>query len=103
MKKMGLQKFTDSKSKFEYLLQKAKLTADDLDEILNSKERIEFGQFMTDKLNNAKGMERDLILEKVDGITAKETKTQFWEYNNNRITWAISTLMQEYGRMPSKT
>ncbi len=34
-------------------------------------------------------------------ITPNETKNQIWERNHNQITWAISVLMQEYGRMPT--
>jgi biotin operon repressor len=30
-----------------------------------------------------------------------EDKNRLWEYNHNQITWAIATLMQEGGRMPT--
>ena len=32
----------------------------------------------------------------------EDVKNQLWEINHNRITYAIATLIQECGRMPSK-
>jgi hypothetical protein len=58
---------------------------------------------LTEKFNKLKGIERDEFYNKIEAITTDSTKNQLWEYNHNHITWAISTLMQEYGRMPTKT
>jgi hypothetical protein len=34
--------------------------------------------------------------------TSNETRNQYWETNDNKITAAIAKLMQDYGRMPAK-
>ena len=47
-------------------------------------------------------MEKDILIKQFELIFDTETKNQFWEYNHSNITYAISTLMQESGRMPSK-
>ena len=54
------------------------------------------------QFNRIKGEERDNFYEKIEPITNYAFKNQLWEVNHNNITYAISSLMQEYGRMPSK-
>lgn len=55
MSQKSLPKFTDSTSKFEILLQKDRITTEDLDNTLNPTERVEFGKFMTDNLTPRRG------------------------------------------------
>jgi hypothetical protein len=98
----GLQKLTDLESKFKTLLEKPKIKLTDLHGFLNDAEREEFGAFLTKKINVLKGEEKDEIIAKIEEIIPKATKNQIWEVNHNQITWAISTLMQEYGRMPTR-
>ena len=57
---------------------------------------------MADKLNKSKGVDRDLIWQKSEDLVDTQTKSEYWECNHILITRAISTLMQENGRMPSK-
>ncbi len=96
----GLQKLTDLESKFKALLEKPKIELTDLQGILDDHERESFGVYLTTMINKLNGDERDELLEKINEIMPNSTKNQIWEYNHNQITWAISTLMQEYGRMP---
>lgn len=100
--KNSLQKFTDSQCKINKILDLKQITQDDL-ELLNDAEIADLMKTLTSKFNALKGTERDEFYNKIEPITSKETKNQLWEYNHNQITYAISSLMQEYGRMPSKT
>jgi hypothetical protein len=98
--KKGLQKFT--KSKAEMLFDLDKITYSDLEQ-LTLDERKDAVRIMNEKINTLHGLEREAIIEKCFEVFDSATKNQLWENNHNQITWAISTLMQEYGRMPSKT
>jgi hypothetical protein len=98
----GLQKFTDTEAKINELLLLEQITFQELEQFSKT-ERILFFEIITQKFNELKGVERDRFYKKLEPITADDTKNQLWESNHNTITWAISTLMQEYGRMPSKT
>ena len=100
-KKQGLQKLTESEKRIKAVL--------DLDQIyyesfegLSTDEKDKICKILNEKLNAAKGIERDKIVKKVMTFIAEDTKNEFWENNHNQITSAISTLMQEYNRMPSK-
>ena len=53
------------------------------------------------KFKELKGEDRDKFINKIDAITSQSTRNQLWESNHGQITWAISVLMQEYGRMPT--
>ena len=99
--KEGLQRFTDYESKKSHLLGLEVITKEDL-KILDSDEKELFIELILEKINNLKGDERDTFLEKIESITPQGLKNQIWESNHCAITIAISTLMQEYGRMPSK-
>jgi predicted transcriptional regulator len=54
-------------------------------------------------LNRLKGEERDNFLAKIDPILPPATKSDIWDYNNHRISNAISSYMSEYGVMPSQS
>ena len=58
---------------------------------------------VTEKFNALEGDEKEIFWNKIEDITGELTKNQVWEYNNNKITAAIANLMQQFGRMPSKT
>lgn len=53
-------------------------------------------------LDSLTGAEKCNLYEKLDPVMIPENKNQLWEYNHIQITSAISTLIQEFGRMPSK-
>lgn len=99
--KKSLQKFTDFKSKAEMLFELDKITFNDLEQ-LTPNEKSEAVIIMNEKINTLKGLEREAFIEKCYNVFNDSVKNQLWENNHNSITWAISTLMQEYGRMPSK-
>jgi len=100
-KTKSLQKFTDFKSKAEMLFELDKITFNDLEQ-LTPNEKSEAVIIMNEKINTLKGLEREAFIEKCYNVFNDSVKNQLWENNHNAITWAISTLMQEYGRMPSK-
>lgn len=100
--KKGLQKFTESEMKINDLLSLEQITPKDLEQ-LNERERTHLNEILTEKFNKLKGTEWDKFYKKIEPITSDTTKNQIWENNHVQITWAISTLMQEYGRMPTKT
>lgn len=100
-KKKGLQKFTKFELKKNNLWSLKQITHKDLD-ILTTAERGKFLKEVNVKLVDLKGLERDALIKQFELIFSNETNNHFWEYNHCHITNAISTLMQEYGRMPSK-
>lgn len=101
-KNKSLQKFTNSKSKAEMLFELEKITYSDLAK-LTIEEKAEAVKIMNEKMNSLKGVEFDNFIEKCIDVFDSSTKNQLWENNHRLITWAITALMQEYGRMPSKT
>lgn len=98
--KKTLQKFTDFKQKKDYLLALKKINKEDL-KILNSEETTLFYDVITEKFRTSKGDENANFLQQVWNITDKTTRNRIWEINQNNITYAISQLMQDYGRMPT--
>ena len=100
--KKGLQKFTETETKINKILSLEQITPNDL-QPLRKAEHNHFMKVISERFNKLKGTERDKFLNKLEPITTDGTKNQLWESNHNQITYAISTLMQEYGRMPSKT
>lgn len=100
-KKKGLQKFTKFELKKNNLWSLKQITHEDLD-VLTDKERKAFMKEVNVKLIDLKGLERDALIKQFELIMSNELINHFWEYNHSHITSAISTLMQEYGRMPSK-
>lgn len=96
----GLQKFTENK--VNRLFKLKKITQAEVNK-LNKVEAVLFAKKINEKFVSLEGDEREIFWTKIEGITCDLTKNQLWEYNNNRITAAISNLMQQYGRMPSKT
>ena len=100
--KKDLQKFTKSEIRINKILSIEQITPNDLD-LLNEPERKQLMKILTERFNVLKGTERDKFYKKIELITSDTTKNQLWEINHTNITCAISNLMQEYGRMPSKT
>lgn len=98
----GLQRFTESEVKINHLLTLETLTIEDVKDFSEAELNL-LGQRITEIFNQLKGVERDRFYRKIEAAITKDTKNQIWENNHNQITWAIATLMQEYGRMPSQT
>lgn len=100
--KKGLQKFTETKAKIKKILALEQVTFKDL-EHFSEAEKSRLMKILTDRFNELKGTERDRFFKKIEQITSDTTKNQLWESNHNQITWAITTFIQDYGRMPTKT
>lgn len=101
-KKDGLQKVTKSDDKLRRLLRRKQITMDDIDQ-LSPTEKKRLGELTTELIKKTKGPDRDAILKKIDAVVDDQTKTEFWEYNHTRIMFAISSYLNEFGRMPSRT
>ncbi len=99
-KEKGLQKLTDIE-KANDLFKLKQITRDDFDTLSEAAKEI-FIANVNGKINQTKGLEKDKFITQIEPIIDPRTKNEIWEINHNSITWAISTLMQEYGRMPSK-
>lgn len=100
--KKSLQKFTETDTKINKVLSLEQITPSDL-EPLSKAENTRLEEIITERFNKLKGTELDKFYKKIEPIISDTTKNQLWEYNHNKITWAISTLIKECGRMPSKT
>lgn len=100
--KKSLQKFTDTEAKINNVLSLEQITVKDLEQFSET-EKIRLYGIIAKKWNELKGVENDMFYKKIEPILHETTKNEHWESNHNHIIWAISTLMQEYGRMPSKT
>lgn len=98
--KKSLQKFTETK--INKILSLERITPKDLEQ-LSEKESTRLMEILNERFNKLKGTERDKFYKKIEPIISNTAKNRLWEYNHNQITWAISVLMQEYGRMPTKT
>jgi hypothetical protein len=98
----GLQKLTDSENKISRLFTLEKITDDDI-KLLSQDELNRFNEIVNEQVRKATGSERDEILRKIEDTLSDDTKNDFWEYNHSRIMMAISSLMKEYGRMPSRS
>lgn len=99
--KKGLQKFTETEIKVDQLLLLEKITRDDIAQFSPADFK-HLSKVITEKFNSLIGDERDKFFEQIEPITNNLFKNELWESNHNKITYAISTLMQDYGRMPSK-
>lgn len=99
--KESLQRLTETETKFKLLLEKPRVTKDDVASLLTKEESEEFGPYLTDLINRKKGNELQHFLEQISDITPQSTKNQLWENNHYKITIGISKLMEEYGKMPT--
>lgn len=101
-KKKSLQKFTESEKRIQAVLQLEEIQVSDLHQ-LSDDEGMEVCKRLTEKLNTAKGIEKDKIVKQISPFMQEETKNQLWENNHNQIMYAISSFVEKYGYMPSKT
>jgi len=98
--KESLQKWTDSERKVEALLRKSKVEESDIKDMSDEEIKV-FLTIVNKQLKELKGEALDGLYEKIDLLRTSEDRNRQWEYNHIQITWAISTLMQEGGRMPT--
>ena len=89
----------ESEHKIQEILNLKKITKADVD-TLDKNELVRFKAILTEKLNTLKGEALDQLINQIEIITEDSVKNQLWERHHAQITWAISMLMQEYGRMP---
>ena len=97
----GLQKFTKMETKLNEILSLEIITPSDT-EHLSKVETTRLSELLTEKFRQLNGVEKDKFIQQIEQIIDPNTKNELWESNHNQITWAISTIIQEYGRMPSK-
>jgi hypothetical protein len=99
--KKSLQKFTESERKINEILVLEQIYPDNL-KGLTKEELDKVCKILTEKLNEAKGEEKDKIVRKIENFVSDQIKNELWEYNHSQITWAISNFINENNRMPSK-
>ena len=100
--KKSLQRLTETEAKFNLLMKKKKIEKIDIDGLLNKNEKSQFGTFLTKLLNDKKGNELETFIEQISGIIPQAVKNQLWENNHLKITEAITILMEDIGKMPTK-
>ncbi|GEN74153.1 hypothetical protein [Chryseobacterium lathyri] len=97
----GLQKLTESEIKINSVLALKKITHADIKDFTNE-ERDRFSEIIQNRFNPLRGEEREVFYEKIEAIMIDDTKNQIWESNHLNIMWAISNLIKENNRMPTK-
>ncbi|WP_080780243.1 LexA family transcriptional regulator [Chryseobacterium phocaeense] len=97
----SLQKLTESEIKINQVLELKKITHEDIKE-LTTGERQLLSEMIQEQFNPLRGEERDKFYEKIEAIMVDASKNQMWEHNHVNIMWAISTLIKENNRMPTK-
>jgi predicted transcriptional regulator len=102
MKSQGLQKLTKTDKKINDLLAKPVLLRSEVDKNLSHVEKQILGKILTKNINEFKGVELDKLLKKIDDILPDETRNELWENNHHKITTAISQLIEDCGKMPTK-
>ncbi|NQU88383.1 MAG: hypothetical protein HQ541_21770 [Mariniphaga sp.] len=98
--KKSLQKFTELEKNELKLTDSVKYLKDKFG--LNKSNVEQVVDLISQKLDELKGTKRDEFIYHVWPLLTYEFKNQLWECNHIRINWAISTMIQELGRMPSK-
>lgn len=98
----SLQKFTDLAINVQSILELQTITYDDLKQ-LTTEEHKQLETAINERLEALQGEEKTEFLSKIEPILTKTSKNQIWENNHNSITWAITSLINEYGCMPTKT
>ena len=99
----SLQKFTETDKKISMLLEKKKITQNDIDTLLNYEERRSLEKVLIQKINESKGDELEKLLKQIDEILPTDTKNQLWENNHLLITVSMSKFIDEHGKMPTKS
>jgi hypothetical protein len=95
-----LSKQQETEMKIQEMLGKGKLRKEDI-KLFEDDQLKHLGPFFTKKLNELKGDAFDDFYDKIEAIVPHDTKNQLWERTHNNIVSAISTFMQDNGRMPS--
>jgi biotin operon repressor len=98
----SLQKLTDSAGKIAALLEREKITKEDL-KSLSPDEVQMFSKIVDEQYNALTGLEKEAYFRKIEAVVDAETKNQLWEANHFQITDAIAALIREKGRIPYKS
>jgi len=98
----SLHKLTDTETKINGILSLKEISPTDI-EPLSRDERDCLSNVLAEKVITLTGIERDEFYSKIDPIVTDATKNQRWESNHHQITWAISSLLFDYQRMPTVT
>jgi hypothetical protein len=93
---------TDYEAKVMSLLSLERIMPQDIEHFVDEERRL-FMSFITLQLDELKGAKRDKFYDKVEPLVSATTKNELWENNRTQIMRAIAKLMEERGRMPTKT
>lgn len=100
--KQSLRKLTDSEKKIHNLLRRKQVTVNDTNQLMKD-ERKRLMEIINETIKRADPVERDKILNKIEPIIDEQTIVDFWEYNHTRILYAITSMIKESGRMPTRS
>lgn len=100
--KQGLQKLTKSDAELDKIFQLEQINTKDI-EHLNKPEWERLMELSNQRIQKLSGAELDQFYTKIEPLLAESSKNQIWESNHIKITWAISNLIRDFGRMPTKT
>jgi predicted DNA-binding protein YlxM (UPF0122 family) len=95
-----LQNVTNSDPKIYGLLRRKHITSEDT-KSFSDYENVRLGELCSKRIRKLQGPDREKFIKKIEDIVDEGTKRGFWEYNHGRIIYAISSLMKQYGRLPS--
>jgi DNA-binding phage protein len=100
--KRSLQKFTDTEAKVNKLFDLDTINREDLKDLTKDEKDL-FNKKLKEKFEKITDKNRHDFYRQIEPVMGKDFINYYWELNHNAITAAMSTLMQSYGRMPTKT
>lgn len=95
-----LQKLTKYSDRVKAILELETITYEDT-KVLSQPEKDELMGALSE-MSKSTGKDLDAYRAKIDGLLDDDGRNAQWEDNHDKITVAITKLMNEYGRMPGK-
>jgi hypothetical protein len=100
MRKKSLQKLSESRRKVDELLEKKRVTKDDM-KSLNDNEKELLQEVTNQKLGELKFEQLDELIDKIYDIINTDSRNSLWENNHAQIIREISNFIDNIGRMPT--
>jgi AraC-like DNA-binding protein len=94
------QKLSETGARVAALFALEQITPQDL-ERLGQAEQSAFWDAVAKKEKQAKGVDRDRLLEQLEPVTSPETKNRMWESNHSLITFWIADHIDKHRAVPS--
>jgi len=100
MRKKSLQKLSESRRKVDELLEKKRITKEDM-KSLNDNEKELLQEVTNEKLGELKFDQLDELIDKIYDIINTDSRNSLWENNHAQIIREISNFIDNIGRMPT--